>query len=287
MEYMDSDDRSLVQRLISMFPSLYILSKRNNGIKTSFINIKGYNAIKKNNLVDIVYYLNNNNDVRLSGKDPILHYMFQGFKEGRKPNPRFDSDYYLNEYNDVKKSNLNPLVHYSLHGIKEGRKTSPTKVTQHLENNYLKNFNRIDNSNKISTNIVVCVHNALEDVKLCIQSIITKTDSNYLLILVNDGSKEDVTDYLNNISNKFENIIVLENKEAQGYTKAANKGMKFSNADYVILLNSDTIVSNNWLENIIRCGESSSKIGIIGPLSNAASYQSVPKVKNESDEWAY
>ena len=101
-----------------------IFNKNNNGIKNAFINIKGYRAIKKHNLVDIGYYLRNNDDVRQSGMDPILHYMYHGFKEGRKPNPLFDGELYLEKYGDVKSSNLNPLVHYSLYGIQEGRKTS-------------------------------------------------------------------------------------------------------------------------------------------------------------------
>ena len=39
------------QKLILKFPSLYmLLNRKNNGLKTALINIKGYNAIKKNNL---------------------------------------------------------------------------------------------------------------------------------------------------------------------------------------------------------------------------------------------
>lgn len=78
----------------------------------------------------------------------------------------------------------------------------------------------------------------------------------------------------------------MKSDKAQGYTKAANKGLKVSTADYAILLNSDTIVTNGWLEKIIECGESNDKIGIIGPLSNAASYQSVPKRRDNKGDWA-
>lgn len=107
----------------SKFYPLYILfNRKNQGIKNTLLNIKGYNAIKKNHLLDASYYLINNGDVRVNGTDPILHYMYHGFKEGRKPNLVFDGDYYLNMYKDVKKSNLNPLVHYSLYGINENRK---------------------------------------------------------------------------------------------------------------------------------------------------------------------
>lgn len=117
-------DRTLIQSLFYRFPSLKILFNKNNtSFKNALTNIKGYKAIKKNNLFDIGYYLENNEDIRSSGKDPIIHYIYHGFKENRKPNPKFDAEYYLDSYDDVRNSNLNPLVHYSLYGLKEDRKT--------------------------------------------------------------------------------------------------------------------------------------------------------------------
>lgn len=125
IKYLKNSVRSITPRLISRFPILYILlNKENNGIKNILTNIMGYKSIKQRHLFDIGYYLKNNNDVRLSGIDPLLHYMYYGFKEGRKPNQRFDGDYYLKRYGDVRKSNLNPLVHYSLYGINEERDCS-------------------------------------------------------------------------------------------------------------------------------------------------------------------
>lgn len=117
----------------------YILFNRNNhGLKNVLINIKGYRTIKKNNLVDTTYYLKNNADIRISGMDPILHYMYFGFKENRKPNKSFDGDYYLKKHGDVKKSKINPLVHYSLYGIKEGRKTQINPPNEVLNKNLAK-----------------------------------------------------------------------------------------------------------------------------------------------------
>lgn len=127
-EYHCNVNRSIFQRLISKFPSLFILTHPQNSIKNTLLNIKGYKAIKKNKLLYIGFYLKNNPSVRRSGIDPILHYIYHGFQEGRKPNPSFLAKYYLKRYKDVKKSNLNPLVHYSLYGIKEGRLTSPKAV---------------------------------------------------------------------------------------------------------------------------------------------------------------
>ena len=99
---------------------MYIFYKWNrNGVKNAFINRKGYKAIKKNNLFDIGHYLKNNNDVRLDGMDPILHYIYYGFREGRKLNFSFDDDNYIRMSDDTK---LNPLIYYSLYAINDGMK---------------------------------------------------------------------------------------------------------------------------------------------------------------------
>jgi hypothetical protein len=121
-DYHANINRSFIQRLISKFPSSYIiLSGKNNGLKNILLNIKGYNVIKKNNMFDIGYYLINNDDVRISGVDPLLHYICHGYKEYRNPNSEFDGKYYLKKHKDIKNSNINPLVHYCVYGINEGR----------------------------------------------------------------------------------------------------------------------------------------------------------------------
>ena len=121
LEYHNHKGRSLTQRLISKFPSLYILFKINNGFKSTFTTIKGYRAVKKYNLFDVGYYLKTNEDIRASGADPLLHYIYHGYREGRSPHPLFNTHMYLDTYEDVQKSHLNPLLHYALYGKKEGR----------------------------------------------------------------------------------------------------------------------------------------------------------------------
>ena len=138
MRYLNNYGRSLKQRLISKFPSLYILLKPDKiGIKNKLINIKGYRAIKKNHLFNIGYYLKNNTDLRLTGQDPLIHYLFHGYKENRDPNPDFDSNYYTRSNLDVQKTKINPLIHYSLYGNDEGRRTvNPAFNAKHHTNVY-------------------------------------------------------------------------------------------------------------------------------------------------------
>ena len=83
MAYLNNITRTKDNTLLSKFPSIYILfNVKNNGIKKTLTDIRGYRAIKKNKLFDMEYYLKNNNDVRVSGVNPILHYIYYGFNEG-------------------------------------------------------------------------------------------------------------------------------------------------------------------------------------------------------------
>lgn len=140
---------------------------------------------------------------------------------------------------------------------------------------------------KLTVDIVICIHNALEDVQLCLDSVNKKTLTPHHLYLVNDGSDAETTAYLKQFAHTHsDKCTLLENKEPLGYTGAANKGMQSSKGDYVVLLNSDTIVPQQWLSPILHCGESNPQIGVLGPLSNAATYQSVPLVRSAENDWA-
>lgn len=136
------------------------------------------------------------------------------------------------------------------------------------------------------TDIVICIHNALVDVKKCLDSVKKYTDVPYRLILVDDGSEKACKEYISHFAKKTPNTIVIRNESASGFTKAANQGMRASKNEYVVLLNSDTIVTHGWIKRMQECGESSKSIGIIGPLSNAASWQSIPKLMESDGKWS-
>ena len=77
--------------------------------------------IKFLGLFDEEYYLKRYPDVKSSKIDPLDHYLYYGYKEGRNPGQLFDNNFYLRKYPDVKKSGINPLIHYVDKGMKENR----------------------------------------------------------------------------------------------------------------------------------------------------------------------
>jgi hypothetical protein len=78
--------------------------------------------ILSSGLFDPIFYLYYYRDVAAAGVDPVVHYLGQGAKEDRRPNPFFDGLWYLRKNPDVAQAGLNPLVHYLRHGLREGRR---------------------------------------------------------------------------------------------------------------------------------------------------------------------
>lgn len=131
---------------------------------------------------------------------------------------------------------------------------------------------------KIPVDVGVPVHNALDDVSACLKSVAATRTPETRIIVVDDGSSVETRDWLRRFAADRDYVTLIRHEEAQGYTRAANAVFKAAEADQVVLLNSDTIVPTGWLERLLATAASSPDIGMVGPLSNAASWQSVPRI---------
>ncbi len=126
--------------------------------------------------------------------------------------------------------------------------------------------------------IIVPIYNAYECVKELVESLLKYTDlKENRIILINDKSPDKrIDELLNTYRENHKDFIILENSVNKGFVGTVNIGMKQSNENDVLLLNSDTIVTKNWLEKIKTCAYSNKKIATVTPLSNNATMASVP-----------
>ena len=124
--------------------------------------------------------------------------------------------------------------------------------------------------------IIIPIYNAYEDLKICLKSIYSNTDlEQNRLILINDNSPDArIKELLDKQIGK--NIIVIHNETNKGFSANINIGMSQSEENDVLLLNSDTVVTANWIDKIVTCAYSDRSIGTVTPLSNNATLCSVP-----------
>lgn len=124
--------------------------------------------------------------------------------------------------------------------------------------------------------VIIPVYNAVEATKECIESVIENTIFNgNKLIIINDASPDAKVKPMLKKFVKYEFIELLENEKNLGFIGTVNRGMKHSSND-VVLLNSDTVVTPNWLDKMAKCAYSEESIATVTPLSNNATLVSVP-----------
>lgn len=104
------------------------------------------------------------------------------------------------------------------------------------------------------------------------------------IIVVDDGSKARTRQFLDEQRSLLGELI--RNAKAKGFTKAANSGLRRVGAPYAVLLNSDTEVPPGWLGRLVEAAESNPAVGMASPVSNAATWQSVPLTHGASGQWA-
>jgi len=113
--------------------------------------------------------------------------------------------------------------------------------------------------------IIIITWNGLDYTKKCVESVLKNTkNQKYRLIFVDNNSTDGTLEYLKEIPN----AEVIINSENLGFVKAMNQGFDKVTSQYTVWLNNDTIVTPNWLDNLIKHLKNNPKAAAIGPVSN-------------------
>ncbi|MFG1481085.1 glycosyltransferase family 2 protein [Xanthobacter sp. V4C-4] len=136
------------------------------------------------------------------------------------------------------------------------------------------------------TDIIVPVYNGAETVLRCLKALQAATDTPFRVQVVDDGSRAYTTRLLEQLVAGDGRFHLHRRAANRGYTKSVNEGLRLTRAPWVVILNSDTVVSSGWLGRLHRALAAVPGAGLAGPLSNAASWQSVPQVKTMDGRWS-
>ena len=105
------------------------------------------------------------------------------------------------------------------------------------------------NNYKIS--IIIPCYNVEEYLPKCLDSIINQTYKNLEIICINDGSKDNTLDILNEYKKSDDRIIVID-QENQGLSGARNTGIINSNGDYIMFVDSDDWIDQDTCEKALK-----------------------------------
>lgn len=115
-------------------------------------------------------------------------------------------------------------------------------------------------NNKPLISIIIVNFNGLKWLKGCFQSLKKQTYENYQIIFVDNASKDGSVDF---VRKNYPKIKIVQNEDNFGFAEGNNIGYKFSSGKYILLLNNDTDVEKDYLENFLKVFKEKPKAGIV------------------------
>jgi GT2 family glycosyltransferase len=114
----------------------------------------------------------------------------------------------------------------------------------------------------ISVSIVMVTHNSDWHLGACLDSIFKQDFKDFELVVVDNASKDTT---LTILKNKFPNVPVIENTVNNGSCIAWNQGITHTSGKYVLCLNDDVTLKEDFLSKLYSCMEAPSPVRSTAP----------------------
>ena len=129
----------------------------------------------------------------------------------------------------------------------------------------------MDSTNKMKKpilSIVIVSYNTKQITIDCLTSIYKETDvinTPFEVVLLDNASTDGSVQAIKDFSKTHSNIVLIENKENTGFGKGNNEAVKHANGEYILLLNTDTIILENAIGKLLSFyRENEAKIHFLG-----------------------
>lgn len=131
--------------------------------------------------------------------------------------------------------------------------------------------------NDLKISVIIPAYNAEKYLTEALDSVVSQTmsDSDYEIIIVNDGSSDNTADILEKYKNLHSNITVI-NKENGGPSSARNSGLDIASGEYIYFFDADDLLINNSLEVLYKRAQEKNADLVIGKYDVLTSYKLSP-----------
>jgi len=235
---------------------------------------------KPNQVFDSAYYLRENPDVRLSGMNPLLHYIHYGEGEGRRPSADFDPTSFRKDHPSLPASGGLLLRHFLDVGDTRAPVLPPFRPVAPEWSAFEALVGASGNAAEVEAplvDVIIPVYRGYDDTLSCILSVLTSRNTTpFDLIVIDDASPEpELSGALDRLA-EMGLITLLRNERNLGFVGTVNRGMAMHDTRDVLLLNSDTLVFNDWLDRI-RAHGTMPDIATVTPFTNSGTICSYPE----------
>ncbi len=100
--------------------------------------------------------------------------------------------------------------------------------------------------------IIIPCYNQAQYLEEAVLSAVNQTYPNIEIIIVNDGSSDNTQEVAEGLQNKYPDIIRIIKQKNQGLSEARNSGIRKSQGDYILPLDSDDTIAQDMISCCLR-----------------------------------
>jgi GT2 family glycosyltransferase len=112
--------------------------------------------------------------------------------------------------------------------------------------------------------VIVVNWNGIRFLDDCLRSLESQTWKNCEFILVDNGSNDGSAEHIREWANRVPNAQAIFLDRNSGFCEGNNLAIAKALGEWIALLNSDAVAEPNWIEELIRHGDLSRRIGMLG-----------------------
>lgn len=100
---------------------------------------------------------------------------------------------------------------------------------------------------KVTVQIVTW--NSMRYILDCLESLMRQSFRDFSILVIDNSSDDGTVKF---IRSQYPTVSILENFKNLGFSKANNQGIKLAKGEYVLVMNPDVILADNFLQNLIN-----------------------------------
>lgn len=127
--------------------------------------------------------------------------------------------------------------------------------------------------------VIIPNYNGKHILKECFDSLENQNCS-FEVVIIDNASEDGSVNY---IETNYPEYTLITNNENLGFAAAVNQGIKYSNTDYVFLMNNDVVLENNCLKTLLTCIEGEETIFAVA--SKMLQYTNKNLIDDAGDEY--
>jgi GT2 family glycosyltransferase len=114
----------------------------------------------------------------------------------------------------------------------------------------------------VDVSVIIVNWNTKDLLRDCLKSVYQCAGAmDYKIIVVDNASTDGSVEM---VKNDFKQVILIENSDNKGFAAANNQGMAVAKGRYMLLLNSDTVVLDNAISDMVRFADENPQAAVVG-----------------------